>query len=153
MRLSSPKVLALALLAVGCTNTPFRQAAQTATPSRPVPDAALRETRWVPRQLAGKPLSLPANTTEPFLLLRADGTAEGNGSCNRFRGKFFSDIPGELKFSPLMSTRMACPAIAVETDFNIALAQTTNFRIIGDTLRLLDATDATLARLEAVYLR
>ena len=107
----------------------------------------------MPRQLAGKPLSLPANTTEPFLLLRADGTAEGNGSCNRFRGKFFSDIPGDLKFSPLMSTRMACPAMAIETDFNIALAQTTNFRITGDTLRLLDATDATLARLEAVHLR
>ena len=118
-----------------------------------LPDAPLRDTRWVPRQLAGKPLSLPANTTEPFLLLRADGTAEGNGSCNRFRGKFFSDIPGDLKFSPLMSTRMACPAMAIETDFNIALAQTTNFRITGDTLRLLDATDATLARLEAVHLR
>ena len=45
---------------------------------------------------------------------------------------------------------MACPAMTIETDFNIALAQLTNFRI-GGTLRRLDATDATLARLEAVH--
>ena len=153
MRLALPKVLSFVLLATGCQNTQSRQSAQTATPSRPVPDASLREIRWVARQLAGKSIGLPASTNEPFLLLRADGTAEGNGSCNRFRGKFFTDVPGELKFGPLMSTRMACPSLNIETDFNIALAQTTNYRITGDTLRLLDATDDTLVRLEAVYLR
>ena len=42
--------------------------------------------------------------------------------------------------------------MTIETDFNIALAQLTNFRITGGTRRL-DATDATLARLEAVHLR
>ena len=52
-----------------------------------------------------------------------------------------------------MSIRIAYPAMAIETDFNIALAQTTNYRITGDTLRLLDATGATLTRLDAVYLR
>ena len=105
------------------------------------------------RQLAGQPVVVPADTHEAFLTLRADGSAEGNGSCNRFRGSFFSETAGELKFSPLMSTRMACPAIATESGFIRALGQSNTYRISGDTLRVLDATGAAVARLEAVYLR
>ena len=74
-------------------------------------------------------------------------------SYGRFRSKFFTDTLGELKFSPLVNTQMTCLAMAIETDFNIALAQLTNFRITGGTRRRLDATDATLARLEVVHLR
>ncbi len=96
---------------------------------------------------------MPADTREPYLLLRADGTAEDNGSCNRFRGSFFSENPSELKFTPLMSTRMTCPAIDTENAFTRALGQASTYRISGDTLRMLDATGAAVVRLEAVYLR
>ena len=122
-------------------------------PLNPILDVSSRETHWVHRQLASKLISQSTSTSRPFLLLRTDGVAEGNGSCNRFRGKFFTNTPGELKFSPLKSTRMACPAMAIETDFNIALAQTSNFRITDGILRRLDAIGATLTRLEAVHLR
>ena len=139
-----------ALLATACQNKPT----QETTAAKPVhPDAPLRETRWVPRELAGQAVVLTDSAREPYLLLRAAGAAEGNGSCNRFRGNFFSEKPGELKFSPLMSTRMACPAIATENAFTQALAQANTYRISGDTLRLFDATNAPLARLEAVYLQ
>ncbi|WP_216689085.1 META domain-containing protein [Hymenobacter siberiensis] len=104
-------------------------------------------------QLAGQPITVPADTREPYLLLRADGTAEDNGSCNRFRGSFFSENPSELKFTPLMSTRMTCPAIDTENAFTRALGQASTYRISGDTLRMLDATGAAVVRLEAVYLR
>ena len=147
---------AFPLLAFSCQNRPTTQQETpptTATPpTRVVADAALRETRWVPRQLVGLPVTVPADTREPYLLLRADGTAEGNGGCNRFRGTFFSETTGELKFSPLMSTRMACPAITLENDFTRALGQSSTYRISGDTLRLFSATNAPVARLEAVYL-
>jgi heat shock protein HslJ len=144
----------LGLLAVGCQARPAQEsAATTLPPARTVPDAPLRETRWVLRQVGSQLLRVPADTNEPFLLLRANGTAEGNGSCNRFRGNYFSEAAGELKFSPLMSTRMACPALATENEFNRALGQSQQYRISGDTLRLLDARNTLLARLEAVYLR
>ena len=152
MRYLLPFCCSLVLAATSCQSSQPQQAAQPATPPRTVPEAPLRGTRWVLRQLAGKPVAVPANTAEAFLMLRPDGTAEGNGSCNRFRGSFFSETSGELKFSPLMSTRMSCPAIGTENDFTRALAQSNTYRISGDTLRLFSASEAPLARLEAVYL-
>ena len=146
----SISVVAVIIAAAGCQSGSPTQAA---SPARTVLNAALRETRWVLRQIAEKPISVPANTAEPFLTLRANGAAEGNGSCNRFRGNFFSKAPNELKFSPLMSTRMSCPAIETESDFIRVLGQSHTYRISGDTLRLFDAADAPLARLEAVYSR
>lgn len=149
-----PYFLLLGLLAIdGQTRPTQKTAAATRPPARVVPAAQLRETHWVPRQLAGQPVILPPGTRGPYLLLRADGTAEGNGSCNRFRGSFFSETAAELKFSPLMSTRMACAAIATENEFTRALGQSKTYRISGDTLLLFSAPNAPVARLEAVYLR
>ena len=146
--------LLLALLPVGCQPRPVQETTvATPPPPRAVPDAPLRETRWVLRQLAGRPVTVPPDTREPYLLLRADGAAEGNGSCNRFRGSFFSESAGGLKLSPLMSTRMSCPAIDTENAFTRALGQASTYRISGDTLRLLDASGTAVARLEAVYLK
>lgn len=156
MRYSQSIFAALALVSFGCQNRPAQQEnapAATSDVRRVAPAAALRETHWVLRQLAGQPVTVPADTREPYLTLRADGTAEGNGSCNRFRGSFFSEKTDELAFSPLMSTRMSCPAIATENGFTTALAQARTYRISGDTLRVLDAAGTTVARLEAVYLK
>ncbi len=150
-------LLAAALLA-SCQSRPTQETAATPPTAAPAPApqtpaAALRETRWVARQLVGQPVSVVPDTREPYLTLRADGTAEGDGGCNRFRGSFVSEKPGELTFSPLMSTRMACPALQTENQLTRALGQARTYRISGDTLRLFDATNAPVARLEAVYLR
>ncbi len=119
-----------------------------------IPDAPLRNTRWVLRQVGSQQLSETfAEGQEPFLFISGAGTAEGQGGCNRFRGSFFSETAGELKFSPLMSTRMSCPAINIESDFMRALGQARTYRISGDTLRVLGETGSVMARLEAVYLR
>lgn len=140
-------LLAPALLLGACQNRPAQQAA-----APPAPDAALRNTRWVPRTLAGQLVGPPTDGGEPYLLLRADSAAEGNGACNRFRGRYTAPGPGQLTFGPLLSTRMACPALPTETAFLKALEQTRTYQISGDTLRLLGADQAPLARLEAVYL-
>ena len=141
-------LLILALLAAGCNTRPTQETVAATTP-----DAPLRETRWVLRQLGSQRVMVPAKTREAFLTLRTDGTAEGNGSCNRFRGSFFSETESELKFSPLMSTRMNCPAIDTENGFVRALGQANSYQISGDTLRVMDASGAAVARLEAVYLK
>lgn len=143
----------LTLVAVGCQTRSPQETAASRPAARVVPEAPLRETRWVPRQLAGQLVALPVDTQEAYLLLRANGTAEGNGSCNRFRGTFSSEKAGELKFGPLMSTRMACAAIAIENEFTKALGQSSTYRISGDTLLLFNATSEPVARLVAVYLR
>lgn len=141
------------LLVVGCHTRARPDAAGSAAPvGRTAPDAPLSETRWVLRQLNSKPVSVPADTREAYLTLRANGAAEGNGGCNRFRGNYFSETPNALIFSPLMSTRMACPAMETENGFTQALGQARTYRISGDTLWVLGAGAAPLARLEAVYL-
>ena len=146
-------IFVLPLLITNCQTSPPREAVPPApaVASSPIADAALRDTRWVPRQLAGMPVSAPANGNGPYLLLHADGTAEGNGSCNRFRGTFFVETPGSLGFGPLRSTRMACPALATEQAFINALTQTKTYRISGDTLQLLNAAGVPLARLATVH--
>ena len=141
----------LLLLLAGCHNTPPQQDVQT--PKRIAPDAPLRNIRWVPRELGEQRVEVPENGREPHLLLRSDGTAEGNGGCNGFRGGYEFDEEGELKFSRLASTRMACPGMATENKFNRVLSETRTYRISGDTLWLHDAGASVLGRLEAVYLR
>ena len=155
MRTSFLLIFVLPLFITNCQTSPPREAVVPAPAgaNSPMGDAALRDTRWVPRQLAGMPVSAPADGNEPYLLLHADGTAEGNGSCNRFRGTFFAETPGSLGFGPLRSTRLACPALATEQAFITALTQTKTYRISGDTLRLLDAAGVPLAGLAAGHRR
>jgi len=103
------------------------------------PDAPLRDTRWVLRQVAGQPVAAPeaATTPAPYLFISAAGTAEGLGGCNHFRGGLeLADTDGQLQFARLASTRIACPTMAVEQQFSQALNTTRYYRITGDTLRL-----------------
>jgi heat shock protein HslJ len=122
-----------------------------------IPDAPLRETRWVLRQVDGQPVPEAASPSqEPYMFISAAGTAEGQGGCNRFRGglKPATD-DGELQFAPLMSTRVACPELVTEQAFTQALDNTRAYRITGKLLLLYadaERTGTPLAQLEAVPL-
>jgi heat shock protein HslJ len=151
-------LLLLPLLAgVSCQSPPSNSASTPTAASRPpAPAAAFYETRWVLRQVGTQSVKVPDGGQEPYLLLRRGGKAEGQGSCNRFRSTATTDSTKSLSFSPLLSTRMACPALETEQAFTQALATTHSYRISGDTLQLYAApepTGAPVARLEAVYLR
>lgn len=156
LRFAASFAAGLGLLCLGCqTTSPIATSAPTTEARPPAPGASLFETRWVLRQVGTQAVTVPEGGQEPYLLLRRTGAAEGQGSCNRFRSSAVTDSSSHLVFTPLMSTRMSCPAITTEQDFTRALAAAHSFRISGDTLRLYAPTepDATpLARLEAVYL-
>ncbi|RYY15471.1 MAG: META domain-containing protein [Cytophagaceae bacterium] len=141
------------LLGLACLSCQSTAPAATSRPAAPA--APLFETRWVVRQLRQQRVAVPEGGQEAYLLLRRTGAAEGQGSCNRFRSSAFTDSTSHLTFSPLLSTRMACPALATEQAFTQALAATQCYRISGDTLRLYATAEpgaVPLARLEAVYL-
>ncbi|QKG57115.1 META domain-containing protein [Hymenobacter sp. BRD128] len=121
------------------------------------PDASLRETRWVLRQVGSQPVAEVASPNQtPYLFISAAGTAEGLGGCNRFRGALKpATDDGELQFAPLQSTRMTCPELETEQAFAQALENTHAYRITGKLLLLYaDAgrTGTPLAQLEAVPL-
>ena len=145
------------LAGAACQSPPSNSTSSPTVASRPpAPAAALYETRWVLRRLGTRPVTVPAGGQEPYLLLRRGGNAEGQGSCNRFRSTASTDSIKSLAFSPLLSTRMACPALETEQAFTQALAATHSYRISGDTLHLYATPEPNatpVARLEAVYLR
>jgi heat shock protein HslJ len=144
------------LTCLGCqTTSPVTTSAPSTEARPPAPSASLFETRWVLRQAGTQAITVPEGGQEPYLLLRRTGAAEGQGSCNRFRSTAATDSISHLIFTPVLSTRMSCPAIATEQAFTQALAAAHSYRISGDTLRLYAATEpdtTPLARFEAVYM-
>ncbi|WP_380168799.1 META domain-containing protein [Jannaschia sp. R86511] len=88
----------------------------------------------------------------PSLVL-AGGLATGTGGVNRFRGTYEAPGEGDLRLSPLLSTRMAGPpaANALETAYLDALARVARFELVtdpsgpgGDRLLLRDGSGAVL---------
>lgn len=87
----------------------------------------------------------------PFLQLQ-NARAEGEAACNRFAGPFELAGGRQLRLGPLMSTRMACPDLAVESRFMKALNDTRHYRINANMLSLfgVDTLGTPLARLATV---
>lgn len=145
-----PFLASLVLLVACQTTPPATIAPAVATPAdltpAGAPAATLRGPRWLLHQLDQQPVAVK----NPALYLRLDATelqAEGLAGCNRFRGTVEVSAAGALRFGPLMSTRMACPELSVETRFVNALNATRAYRITGDTLHLFgDPTGAPLAK-------
>lgn len=69
-----------------------------------------------------------------------DGKVSGSNGCNRYFGTY-SQSAGNLTFSPLGATRMACinTAMDVENAFNNAAGHVANWQISGDELVLSDS--------------
>ncbi|MBO3269143.1 MULTISPECIES: META domain-containing protein [Hymenobacter] len=142
MRISSffASVITAALLG-SCAGREPAETTQTPTATT----TPLRGTYWVLEQLGDSAVTTPENSQEIYLTLAADSSnrAEGQAGCNRFRGRFTLAANDQLSFSPLMSTKMACPRVSLETRYLNALETTTRYQLEGDTLRLLGAPAGT----------
>ena len=109
------------------------------------PEPALTAVGWrlvslgneaVPAETGGRPIELR---------FTADGKVQGSAGCNRVSGAY--TLAGEsLRFGPLMTTKMACPAMELERRFLEALQSTARWRIASGALELLDASGKPLAR-------
>jgi heat shock protein HslJ len=119
------------------------------TPAPAAPAAALEGTEWRLVDIGGQPSPAGADTTRhPGFTLLAEGRkVQGSAGCNRMTGRYQLDGQ-KLKFGPLVTTRMACPAMQIETAFLKALEATTRYEVSGSSLTLYGA-DTAVARLEA----
>jgi copper homeostasis protein (lipoprotein) len=143
----------VSLMGCGGKQPPETQgAAPAAAPVAEVAPAALRTTHWKLVMLGGGPLPATADPERvPHLVFAADeDRVSGSGGCNRLSGTF--TLEGDkLAFGPMMATKMACAEGGeIEGYFLIALRGVTAYRIIGDTLELLDVAGALVLRFEAV---
>jgi heat shock protein HslJ len=135
-RASKLAILAMALVASACSSPT---------------DKPLESTRWLLKELEGKPLLDAAQDgpDRPFLMLSVtDHRAAGSTGCNQFTGNYERE-GSKLKFLPLAATRRFCEATAaVEQGFLRALAATDAYRVTGTKLELIGG-GKVLAGLEA----
>ena len=89
-----------------------------AAPEGPLP-GGLAGTAWRATTLAGQPLDDSTAVTLEFV---ASDRVAGKAACNRYNGPL-QIVDGQLRFEPLVTTRMACPPplMAAEATFLAAL--------------------------------
>ena len=162
-------LLAAALLAAACQ--PTRPAATAAAP--PVPDGAavvpatpaaapaeplgggsekLYAHRWALTEAAGQPVTPTGDARGAHLLFSPPNRLSGATGCNRLTGTFELTGTGQLKFSPLATTRMMCtePAAAqAETRMVQALATVQTYYVTDAALELRAGTGEVVARFRA----
>ena len=113
------------------------------------------EKYWKLVELNGK--DVIADSTfikDPHIILK-DGNNRiiGNGGCNSISGEYKIESLNRITLSKMISTKMACQRMALESEFLEALQKADNFNVVGDMLMLNKARMAPLARFKAVYLK
>lgn len=99
----------IAATITGCDRSAPRDAKPAATPV--VPAATLAGTSWQLVKFTGSDGSTlePDDRTKYTLTFQPDGAVVARIDCNRGRGTWKSDTPGQLVLGPLALTRMMCP--------------------------------------------
>lgn len=117
-----------------------------------VPAPEFAGTRWELTEFDGTPVTPSAHPAH-LVFDAENSTVSGTGGCNRLHGGYSLSEPGELRFSPIAATMMAC-AYGGELEFYFlqALGKVVQFRMTGEQLTLLDAEAKPLMVLTAAYL-
>ena len=131
-----PLALVALIFLAGCEKE------EVASPS----DALLLDIHWQLTQLDDIPTAAfgyPGASQASLDFVGLSQCTVGLGPCNNFSGHFaLGRRDQQLRISPQIPTRVACPAQAFETQYLTRLAQTTHYAISGNELRLYDATAA-----------
>jgi heat shock protein HslJ len=98
----------------------------------------LLEIYWKLEELNGDPIkSMGDDSREAHIVFRTvDKRAVGNTGCNGFSSRFDLLKGNTIKFSPVMSTKMACMEIDYEGGFFRMLEMVNRYEIVNDTLLL-----------------
>jgi copper homeostasis protein (lipoprotein) len=111
----------------------------------------LLEKNWVLTELQGKDITESGlKGGEIYLVLSYfDNRAYGKGGCNSYFGTYELQDENRLSFSKIASTLMSCPYLEVEDRYKDVLEKTDSYYVNGDTLQLIRARMAPLAKFVA----
>lgn len=114
------------------------------------PTLSLRGPRWALAELPGAaPDPQGPAPVRPELVFGADGRLSGSSGCNRLQGHYRQAADGALTLGRLSTTMRACVGGMVqEQQLLQALGRVARHELQGQSLRLLDAEGALLARFE-----
>lgn len=110
----------------------------------------LTEKYWKLIEINGKPLNhAKGSGKEAHIVLKAiDNRFTGNSGCNSFSGSFELLLNNQIKFSKIVSTRMACAEMNTEVQLFELFTKVDNFTLADGILSLNRAKMAPLARFE-----
>ena len=116
----------------------------------------ITEKYWKLTELNGQPVVPPAEGQREahFILKNAENRVTGNSGCNTLSSTYKLESGNHISFTPIISTRMACPKMDVEQRFFIALEKADHYSLAGeDMLFLYPPQGAPLAKFTAVYIQ
>lgn len=108
----------------------------------------LYQYKWNFIELNSQPVSTGRDTSYLLFYPGQINRVSGSTGCNRLTGTFELSDLDKLKFSPLITTRMACPGYDESTLLK-ALEQVNNWSIINNQL-LLSNGRTLVAKLQGV---
>lgn len=109
----------------------------------------LAGTRWALVQLGDQPVTVSEGGREAYIALNStDGSAVGHAGCNRM-STTYKQSGAQLSFGDVITTRMFCPDMPIETALLEAMKVTAGWRITGSRLELLNSQQQPVARFEA----
>ncbi len=114
------------------------------------PSGDITGIQWNLIEITGNDVSGYAEQNkQPHLKFAADNRVEGTGGCNGMGGTYTLAEGNKISFSDMVSTKMACPDMTLENDFQTTLQQVANYSTDGTTLSLMNAVGTTIAKFEA----
>lgn len=150
MKTTSHLILLLCMLSLGSC-TIFKKTSAEKTGEATQQTNVITDRKWKLVELAGKPVADKVNGKEPFILLQTkENRYSASGGCNGIGGTFVLQDHGRIKFSPGMSTMMACEHMEIENELKRVLITADNYSLSGDDLSLNKARMSPLARFKAV---
>ncbi len=115
--------------------------------------ASLTNTYWKLIELEGQAVKTAAGQREMKLTLREGSKITGFAGCNSFFGSYTFD-ESKITFGQLAASRKFCAeTMDMENLFLKVLSEVAGYKIIGQTLQLLDDEGKSPASLQAVYLK
>ncbi len=132
-------------IVVGLLAEPPEGPARTAAPLGSLAvSAEIFDTVWIAVSVAGRDLPVAGR---PTLSITSDRRAGGIGGCNNYFTTAQFDA-STLSFDPIVATRMACGARAMQQEvaYFAALAAVRGYALADGDLTLLDAAGAPLVR-------
>lgn len=118
-------------------------------------DGQLTDIYWKLVEINGQSIENIKLMREPYLRLNTtDNRAEANGGCNGLGGTYeLNEDNWRLSFSQFISTQMACENMEIEQQLAQVIQRTDSYAVANDTLQLIRARMAPLAKFEAVYVK
>ena len=114
----------------------------------------LLEKYWRLVKLNGKPIERDSTIQREahIIFKEADNRIIGNGECNSISASFMTEGTNSIKVGRMISTKMACPRMAVESELLRGFENIDSFNVVGDTLTL-NSGSTPIATFNAAYMK